>query len=165
MKKKTLLTFGSGVITGMIILGWYLGSSFASWNLPSYNKVNINNWDILTTQIIDNIQSNIENLYNYLKNGFNVLWDVIVNWTVSATTLSWDVIKSNNAYVKSNMYITWSIINQNNDVVLNSKGDNVATFGKDSVVINSKDISLKATWTNKWLRVKSDGSVCIGACW
>ena len=50
-------------------------------------------------------------------------------------------------------------------IILTSNWHDVANFKKAWVVIDSRDISLKASWTNKWLRIKSDGSVCMGACW
>jgi len=50
-------------------------------------------------------------------------------------------------------------------IILTSRWHDVANFKKAGVTIDSSDISLKATWTDKWLRVKSDGSVCIWACW
>lgn len=50
-------------------------------------------------------------------------------------------------------------------IYLTSNWYDVAFFKKDHVIIDSKDISLKATWKNKGLRVKFDWSVCIGACW
>ena len=50
-------------------------------------------------------------------------------------------------------------------IILTSNAHEVARFKKSGVLIDSADISLKATWTNKGLRIKSDGSVCMWSCW
>jgi len=104
---------------------------------------------------IDNQQTRIE-----WKNWRNYFEDVENAWRVRVWALRW---------------IPWIYSEDNKDLALwiaSNKTVYIWTswkwagkFNENSTVIESKDISLKATWTNKWLRVKSDGSVCMWACW
>jgi len=205
MKKITLILGIS--VTSLI---W---SSYANGIVPSLNNVNINNGDILTKDVINNLQWNINKIYNWIKGWFNINGDIKLIWnsnreiTLEVNSHSWNIMQdtSNNLlFNKDNSNILkltdsnsilnvpltisnmleinwngkkWFIKNNNwaieirtedvNDdwIILTSNWHDVANFKKSSVVIDSSNISLKATWTNKWLRINSDGSVCMGACW
>ncbi len=204
--KKIALILGISV-TSLI---W---SSYANGIVPSLNNVNINNGDILTKDVINNLQWNINKIYNWIKGWFNINGDIKLIWnsnrgiTLKVNSHSWGIMqdtsnnllinKDNNNILKltnsnsilnvpltiSNMLEIdwnskkWFIKNNNwsieirtedvNDdwIILVSNWHDVANFKKSWVIIDSRDISLKASWTNKWLRINSDGSVCMGACW
>ncbi len=205
--KKSILV--SGICTIMLV--W---SSYATGIVPTLTNVNVNNWDVLVKDVINNLQSNIDKVYNWIKGWFTVNGNIELSWNVSRSLVlnvnsqPWTIINDSTAnnlsFLKQSNTIfklsdTEGILNvplkianllelennskkgfiKNNDgtieistdtiaddgIVLNSSWYNIATFKKSWVIIDSHDISLKATWTNKWLRIKSDGSVCIGACW
>ena len=156
----------------LLAINLFILSAFSIFALstPVLNNINVNDGDILTKDIINWLQDNILKIYNWIKWWFTTFWPIKINsnWTQLILNTTWNnktgLVDLQDKW--NSKWILWK--DGNNRFIIQNKKDwtNNLTIDENNIIlIEGSDIWLKAKWTNKWIRILSDWSLCMWTCW